>query len=328
MEHKNITVALDGTGGDLNCIDGCVRAVEFALTLYPSMRIMVFGPSLLKTSLQKIRGYQDRIDFVLAPMGIPQDEDPRAVLAGYAQSAMRLCLEAVKAGKADAVVSAGGTGPLVVLSRHILGTFGNVHPALCSRLPAGGNKRYTLMMDMGANARSSADDLYDFARLGSAAAKILLSNSAPHTAVLNIGTEEDKGNMQVRQARDLIKSDPRLLSDGFIEPNRIFCGDVDVIVTDGFTGNVALKAAEGVAGIFARRSFLKRILVRLSWPEWLIPWQYNGSLLLGVDGVVVKSHANAPDHALAVAMVEAARAVNSGLLEGMKKDKLLEKLDG
>lgn len=325
MEKNFITVALDGTGGDCACLNGFAKAVEFALTLYPHMKIIVFGPNTLQDSLSKIRCDQDRVSFVEAPMSIPQDEDPRAVLVGFKQSAMRLCLEAVKQGKADAMVSAGGTGPLVVLSRHILGTFVNIHPALCSRLPAGGNKRYALMLDMGANAHSNAKDLYDFARLGTAAAKILLDNPHPHTAVLNIGTEEEKGNLQVRQARDLIKADELLWSDGFLEPNRIFCGDVDVIVTDGFTGNVALKAAEGVARIFTHGSFLKKMLAKMSWPSWLIPWQYNGSLLLGVDGVVVKSHADAPEQALAVAIVEAARAVKLQLLKKMKADTLLQK---
>ena len=319
-----ITVALDGTGGDKNRLGGIVKAVDFALTLYPELRLKVFGPTELNESLKHSRCEQQRIEFHKASQSIPQDEDPRRVLEGYPHAAMRLAIEAVKKGEADAMVSAGGTGPLVALSRHILGTIGNMRPALCARLPAGGKQRYSLMMDMGANARSSADDLYSFAKLGTAAARILLNNDEPHTAILNIGTEPNKGSSLVREARALIEQDPLLFSDGFLEANRLFCGDTDIIVTDGFTGNVALKAAEGVARIFAEGPAFKRILAKMSWPDWLIPWQYNGSLLLGVDGIVVKSHADAPEQALAVAMVEAARSAKSSLLLSMKHDELLK----
>ncbi len=324
VKEKNITVALDGTGGDQNRQGGIVKAVEFALTLYPALNLVVFGSMELKEKLEHGRFDRRRITFHQASQCIPQDEKARNVLEGYQHSAMRLAVEAVKNGEADACVSAGGTGPLVALSRHILGTIGSMRPALCARLPAGGFKRYALMLDMGANATSSAQDLHDFALLGTAAAKVLLNNEEPRTAILNIGTEQGKGNALVQETRRLIEKDQKLLSEGFLEANRLFCGDADIIVTDGFTGNVALKAAEGVASIFAHGPFFKRLLAKMSWPEWLIPWQYNGSLLLGVNGVVVKSHANAPEQALAVAMVEAAKAVSSGLYDSLRNDPILE----
>ncbi len=320
MSQKKITVALDGTGGDRSgdINRSVVNAVRFALTLYPSLYLIVFGPSELETELKKATIDQHRVDFRLAPQGIPQDETPRAVLQGYRRAAMRLAVQTVVDKEADAVVSGGGTGPLVALSRHLLGTLARLRPALCAKIP-GGPGRFSMMLDLGANATSTAGDLYDFARLGTAASRLLLGVSDPRVSVLNVGSEQGKGSALIRHARDLIKADRSLDGEGFVEANRLFCGDTDVIVTDGFTGNVALKAAEGVAHIFAHGPGLKRFFAKMACPDWLQPWQYNGSLLLGVNGVVVKSHASAGEEALAVAMVEAANAASCDLLEGMKE---------
>lgn len=322
VPSKLYTVALDGTGGDRNRLAGIPRAVGFALTMYPDMKLLVFGSQELASDLKKADLDHSRLECRIAPQSIPQDENPRRVLENYPHAAMRQAVEAVKSGEAAAVVSAGGTGPLVALSRHLLGTIGSLHPALCARIPAG-KDRYGLMLDLGANAQSSAKDLYDFARLGTAAARVLLQNSQPRTAILNIGSERGKGSELVQNAFDLISSDPRLYTEGFVEANRLFCGEADIIVTDGFSGNIALKAAEGVARIFTHGPMLKRMFAKMAWPDWLTPWQYNGSLLLGVNGIVVKSHANALQEALAVAMVEAARAAKSGLYEAMVNDELL-----
>lgn len=317
-KQKEIVVAIDGTGGDRGFLP-VVNAVRFALALYPSLKLIIFGPSDLSSALAKASVDAKRYEFRLASQNIPQDEDPKEVLAGYRKSAMRLAVEAVKNGEAHAVVSGGGTGPFVVLCRHILGTIGRVRPALCARMPSGPN-HFTLMLDLGANASSSAEDLYDFAILGNAAAKLYQGISDPRIAVLNVGTEAGKGNRLIQEAKELIRADHNLLFEGFVEANRIFCGDCDVIVTDGFTGNVALKAAEGVASIFAKSSGIKRFFAKLACPDWLTPWQYNGSLLLGVNGIAVKSHASAGDEALAVAMVEAAKAAQCDLYELMKEE--------
>ena len=135
-KQKEIVVAIDGTGGDRGFLP-VVNAVRFALALYPSLKLIIFGPSDLSSSLAKADVDAKRYEFRLAPQNIPQDEDPKEVLAGYRKSAMRLAVEAVKNGEAQAVVSGGGTGPFVVLCRHILGTIGRVRPALCARMPSG-----------------------------------------------------------------------------------------------------------------------------------------------------------------------------------------------
>lgn len=319
MKKKNVIVAVDGTGGDNDSTRNIVGAALFALTLYPHLKLIIFGSEKLEDGLKKARLPDGRWEFRLAPLTIPQDETPRKVLEGYSNAAMRQAIECVKNQEADAMVSSGGTGPLVTLSRHILGTAGKIRPALCAKMPSGPG-RFSLMLDLGANSSFHSSDLYDFARLGSAAARISLNIGEPRISVLNVGSEQGKGNAVVREARDLIRENRHLYCQGFIEANRIFSGDTDVIVTDGFTGNVALKAAEGVARIFGQGAGLRKFFARLARPEWLMPWQYNGSLLLGVRGIVVKGHASAAEQSVAVAMVEAARAAEKNLSAAIEEE--------
>lgn len=336
--NEQCTVALDGTGGD-HQLDTrpVVDAVRFALALYPSLYLIVFGSSQLELELTKAGVNKKRYEFRLAQQSIPQDEAPRSVLTNYAHSAMVQALECVKSGQAQAMLSSGGTGPLVTLARHILGVqqlsaakvklksklglcprSGRVRPCFAARIPVG-PQRFALMLDLGANATCSAADLYDFACLGHACAQLSLERDHPRLALLNVGVELGKGNALVQRAKDILEQDRSLQFTGFIEANRIFNDDADVIVTDGFTGNVALKAAEGVANIYASSAGMKKFFAKMARPDWLLPWQYNGSVLLGVNGIVVKSHAAAGKEALAVAMVEAARAAQANLAAKMQE---------
>lgn len=316
LKANSITIALDGTGGDNRSTKNVVGAVRFALAMNPLIHLIVFGSTELQQDLARSGINQKSYTFRLAPQSIPQDESPRRVLSGYRHAAMRQAILSVKNGEADAVVSGGGTGPLVALSRHILGTIGSMRPALAAKIPAGVG-RFSIMLDLGANASCKIEDMHDFAILGSAYAKVALNCDSPRVAILNVGIERNKGPSQIRSLRDLLDADRSLYFQGYVEANHLFSGDADVIVTDGFTGNVALKAAEGVASIFANGPGLKRYLAKMAWPDWLLPWQYNGSPLLGVNGIVVKSHASAGDEALAVAMVEAANAVSVDLASQM-----------
>ncbi|MBQ9275460.1 MAG: phosphate acyltransferase [Succinivibrio sp.] len=315
---NSITVALDGTGGDPSSTRGIVRAVTFALTMYPAMKLLIFGSSQLEADLLRANVSPKRFELRLAPQGIPQDEEPRRVLKRYTRSALWQAISAVKEGAADAVISGGGTGPIVTLARHILGTYPHMRPALCARMPSGPG-HFSLMLDLGANSSCDARALADFAILGQECCRVLLGNADPRVTLLNVGSERDKGNELIRHARDLMEQERRLNFMGYLEADRIFTGDADVIVTDGFTGNVALKAAEGVAGVFTHVSGIKKLFAKWARPEWLLPWQYNGSLLLGVNGVVVKSHGSAGEEALAVAMVEAARNAELKLSEQIRE---------
>lgn len=333
-------VALDGTGGDHRDTRPVVDAVRFALAMYPALDLIIFGSSQLKEDLLKERVDESRYSFRLAQQSIPQDEPPRSVLVNYKNSAMYKAIECVRDQEADSMISSGGTGPLVCLARHILGVqklsdkaikikerlgyegrSGKVRPCFAARIPTG-PQRFSLMMDLGANATCDSSDLYDFALLGHSCAAISLELDNPRVSILNVGTEVGKGNARVQGARALLEQDRRIQYTGFIEANRLFCDDADVIVTDGFTGNVALKAAEGVAQLYAGASGMKRFFAKKARPDWLLPWQYNGSVLLGVQGLVIKSHASAGKEALAVAMVEAARTAQADLCTKMQEQLL------
>lgn len=351
-------VALDGTGGDHRDTRAVVDAVRFAMAMYPQLDLIIFGSSQLEQDLLKAGIKKERYEFRLAQQTIPQDESPRMVLKNYQHAAMVQALACVRDGEADSMISSGGTGPLVTLARHMLGvqhlgpkrtalkariaqelgyspaqvraageTGGRegsaVRPCFAARIPVGSN-RFALMLDLGANASCQPWDLYDFACLGHACARISLEIDSPRISLLNVGTEQGKGNRFVHQARDFMAADRSLQFTGFIEGNRIFRDDADVIVTDGFTGNVALKAAEGVADIYTSAGGMKKFFGRLARPDWLLPWQYNGSVLLGVNGLVIKSHASAGIEALAVAVVEAARAAHSELATNMQQQLLKE----
>ncbi len=317
VKSNSITIALDGTGGDNRSTSSIVSAVRFALAMNPSIHLIVFGTAELQQDLARSGINPKSYTFRLAPQAIPQDEEPRRVLTGYRHAAMRQAIMCVKNGEADAMVSGGGTGPLVALARHILGTVNNMRPALAAKIPAGIG-RFSVMLDLGANASCKIEDMHDFALLGSAYAHVALGYEQARVAILNVGVERNKGSSQIRALRDILDADRDLYFQGYVEANHLFTGDADVIVTDGFTGNVALKAAEGVASIFAKGPGLKRYFAKMAWPSWLLPWQYNGSPLLGVNGIVVKSHASAGDEALAVAMVEAANSASVDLASAIE----------
>ena len=300
VKSNSITIALDGTGGDNRSTSSIVSAVRFALAMNPSIHLIVFGTAELQQDLARSGINPKSYTFRLAP-----------------QAAMRQAIMCVKNGEADAMVSGGGTGPLVALARHILGTVNNMRPALAAKIPAGIG-RFSVMLDLGANASCKIEDMHDFALLGSAYAHVALGYEQARVAILNVGVERNKGSSQIRALRDILDADRDLYFQGYVEANHLFTGDADVIVTDGFTGNVALKAAEGVASIFAKGPGLKRYFAKMAWPSWLLPWQYNGSPLLGVNGIVVKSHASAGDEALAVAMVEAANSASVDLASAIE----------
>ena len=296
-----VTIALDGNGGDAG-YQAIARAAEEVLATLPGVSLTVFGDPDMAALLHRPH-LSARLRLVPCRQNIPQDAPISAVLRRYRHSSMYLALCALRSREAQAVVSCGGTGPLVALSRHLLGTCG-LRPALCARLPAGPDS-FTLMLDMGANAAVSSRDLLDFALMGAAAASLTMQVERPRVSLLNVGTEEHKGSPLVREARDLITA-AAVNYAGFIEARDLFSGCTEVIVTDGFSGNIALKAAEGVVTAYARGHGLRQCFARLAMPRWLLPWRHNGSLLLGVDGVVVKSHAAAPVHGIAAAVKAAA----------------------
>lgn len=256
---------------------------------------------------------------------VAMDDPPAIALKGKRRSSMRLSIEAVAQGDAHAAVSAGNTGALMAISRHVLKTLSGIdRPAIAASLPnsTGGA---TLVLDLGANVDCSAEHLVQFAMMGSALVTSLGGPARPSIGLLNVGEEIIKGNETVKQAGELLRA-TSMNFIGNVEGNDIFKGTVDVIVCDGFVGNVALKSAEGLAqmmGGFLKKEFTQNWLTKLlalaarpvlkRFSRRVDHRRYNGAALLGLRGVVLKSHGSADAYAFRHALERAAEAASRGL---------------
>ena len=264
---------------------------------------------------------------VQEPRCLAVDDPLRETLRGDRPSSMRSAIMAVADGAADAVVSAGSTGALMALSRHLLGMLPGVRrPAVVKTLA--GEQREFRMLDLGANIGTQPVHLHQFARMGQVAATTVDQLTEPTVALLNIGSEVNKGPAEVRAAARLVDADERLRYVGFVEPDRLFRAGADIVVADGFAGNIALKSAEGAARM--ARFMLERELAdpspRFALAKALVgrrlrrvqqaynPQLYNGAVLLGLAGVVVKSHGGADRDGFRSAVAQAHRALDSGLI--------------
>jgi glycerol-3-phosphate acyltransferase PlsX len=235
---------------------------------------------------------------------------------------MRAAIEAVHEGRARAAVSSGNTGALMAISKLILKTLPNVNrPAAASLFPT--KKGAAVALDLGANLECSAEELFQFAIMGDAYARCVLGIEYPRVGLLNVGEEENKGHPEIREAARMLREcDYDMNFCGFVEGNQIPQGAVDVVVMDGFSGNVMLKTAEGTAKLmkdFIREAFETNLLTKLSYlvvyqamkvlKKRLDPRRYNGAMFLGLNGVVVKSHGGADDYAFSFAIRSAADLV-------------------
>ena len=252
------------------------------------------------------------------------DDRPSAALRHKPRSSMRLALDMLAAHEVDAVVSGGNTGALVAMSLFVVkGLAGIERPAMCTALPT--RTGSCLLLDLGANVDCSAEQLHQFALMGAAlAASEGVAN--PRVGLLNIGAENAKGNELVKQASQLMGDDSRLNYCGFVEGNNLFNDVADVVVCDGFAGNVALKTCEGTATLIAekmRAQFSRNVFTRLGGAlarpvlkalyRELDPQQYNGAVLLGVRGVVVKSHGDSSSAGFESSIARAVNAVDKNL---------------
>ena len=265
-------------------------------------------------------------DAVHAPRALAVDDPLRATLRGGVDSSMHAAIRALAGGEADAAVSAGSTGGLMALSRHLIGTLPGIRrPAIVKTLAGEGERRFR-MLDLGANIGVGPAQLHQFALMGSVAASTA-GVPQPAVGLLNIGSELRKGPQSVRAAAKLLADDARLRYAGFIEPDRMFGSALDVVVVDGYVGNIALKAAEGAAQL--ARYMLARELadMRMDTPatralaerlervrDAYNPQRYNGAALLGLNKVVVKSHGSADRGGFANAVGQALGAISTTLV--------------
>ncbi|NDE56635.1 MAG: phosphate acyltransferase PlsX, partial [Gammaproteobacteria bacterium] len=282
--------------------------------------ILVGDEAKLRAELDRGRSaFGDRIQVRHASEMVEMHETPSKALRGKKDSSMRVAINMVKDGTADACVSAGNTGALMAIAKFVLKTIPGVdRPAIIAMLPS--KTGHTHVLDLGANVDCTAEHLCQFAVMGYELVKAVENNQHPRVGLLNIGEEEIKGNEQVKQAAKLLTG-THINFVGFVEGNDIFSGNVEVVVTDGFTGNVALKAIEGFAKLLGGslrdefgRNLVTKVLGLLALPVLRAfkgrfdPRRYNGASLVGLRGIVVKSHGNADRtsvaNAIRVAMLE------------------------
>ncbi len=315
-----ITIALDAMGGDHGPSVVVPAALRY-LEREPRHELILVGRREVLEQHLPDGGPPPRLRIHHATQEVGMDELPSVALRKKKDSSMRVALDLVKAGEADACVSAGNTGALMATARFVLKMLANVdRPAIITALPCVGGR--TWMLDLGANVDCSAEHLFQFAVMGSELVTHLDGIERPTVGLLNIGQEEIKGNEQVKMADQLLRGSS-LNYVGYVEGDDIYLNaEVDIVVTDGFVGNVALKTSEGVAKMirgnlreeFTRNPF-RRLAALLALPALkglsrrIDPRRYNGASLLGLRGVVVKSHGGADVLAYTHAIDIAAKAV-------------------
>ena len=304
---KKISIAIDAMGGD-NSPDKIIEGIKFFLekNKFNDFVINIFGKE--EIIIEKIKNYQinsNNINIINSNTVVSNDETPLKAIKNAKNTSMWNCIQHQIDGKSDISLSAGNTGVLLVISKMILKMMNGVSkPALAALWPS--KKNFNLVLDLGANIECNEQNLVDFAELGSALFKSLYPNELPKVSLLNIGSEEIKGTEVLKNTSKRLKelsNENNFIYKGYIEGNEIMSGDSNVIVTDGFTGNIALKTAEGTAKFITENlknslteNFLSKISLIFSYfalkkfKKKLDPRKYNGAIFLGLNGPVVKSH--------------------------------------
>lgn len=332
-----LTVAIDAMSGDGGTAV-IVEAVRTVLARRDDVHLVLVGdPDRILQCIGSTPLPQDSFSIVPATEVVTMDDSAAIALRTKKKSSMRLAINLVKEGKADACVSSGNTGALMAISKFVLKTVRGIdRPAIAAIIPA--INGHTHMLDLGANVDSSSTNLYQFALMGSILAQAVDGTERPRVALLNIGSEDIKGNEQVKLAAPLL-ANSSLNYIGFVEGNEIYTDKVDVVVCDGFVGNVSLKTSEGVARMVSH--YLKEEFKRSLWNKLvglvarpvlrafgnrIDPRRYNGASLLGLQGVVVKSHGSADALAFANAIDIALLEIGHNL-PAMIADRLGESLN-
>lgn len=317
-----ISIALDAMGGDHGPSE-IVPAALYTLKHQTDLSLILVGDhAVLERELQKhhYRGaYADRLLIHHASEVVEMDEPPALALRNKKDSSMRVAINLVKEGRAKACVSAGNTGALMATARFVLKTLPGIdRPAIIGLLPTVFEDTRVRMLDLGANVDSTVDHLFQFAVMGSVLAEALDGLKHPKIALLSNGKEEIKGDELVKETAKRLQALPDINYVGYVEADEIFNGEIDVVVCDGFVGNVMLKGCEGIAKFIAnsmkeefQRSALTKMAGAVAYPvlkslvKRIDPARYNGATLIGLQGIVVKSHGSAKAMGFANAIKEA-----------------------
>ncbi len=334
----DITIAIDAMGGD-HGPHVTVPAALKALEADDQLNIVLVGlQDAIEAELKNRKTTTSpRLRIHHASEVVTMDESPQSALKNKKDSSMRVAINLVKSGEANACVSAGNTGALMATARFVLKTLPGIdRPAIASVLPS--EKGNTYMMDLGANADCTPEHLYQFAIMGAMLVSCVEHKERPSVGLLNIGSEDIKGNEVVKQAGELLKTS-HLNFYGNVEGDDIFKGTTDLVVCDGFVGNVSLKTTEGLAhmmGKFLTQEFKRNWLTKMmalcampvlkSFKKRLDPRRYNGASFLGLRGIVVKSHGGADQLAYVSAIHVAIEEARSGVLRRITEQLEIEHL--
>ena len=339
---RRLTVAIDAMSGDRGPDELLPAVLDLAAESDDLELVLVGQPEAIDPHLSRRPGrVRDLVRVLAAREVVGMDEPPAEALRRKRDSSLRVAIDLVKAGEAQACVSAGNTGALMATARFVLKTLPGIdRPAILSAIPAIGG--HTHMLDLGANSAATARQLCEFAVMGSVVAHDVHGLERPRVGLLNIGTEEIKGNETLRLAHQWLRDESTLNYKGFVEGDDILSGSVDVVVTDGFTGNVALKTMEGLVRTLAeltraeiRRSTRNRLLALAARPllkdlaARIDPRRYNGASLVGLRGIVIKSHGSADGVAFATAVrtavVESTKGVPTQISELLSEQPFVER---
>ncbi len=303
-----------------------VPATILVLKKHKTLQLILVGKEdVLRAELNKHNALKnEQIALIHAPEVVEMHEAPSQALRNKKESSMRVAIELVRDGHAAACVSAGNTGALMATSRFILKMLpGMDRPAICTTLP--GKNGHTHVLDLGANVDSSSEQLFQFAIMGAELVSAAEGKESPSIALLNVGEEDIKGNDRVRQAATLL-AESHLNYIGFVEGTDLYVGDIDVIVCDGFVGNITLKASEGLAeflrhhatiqftsSLYAKFAAIVAMPILKAFERKVDPKNYNGASLLGLRGIVIKSHGGADRVSFATAIEEAIIEVENNI---------------
>lgn len=330
----SLTIALDVMGGD-NAPAVVVKGADLARRRFPNIRFRMFGDqALIMPLLKQRRRLREITEIMHTENAISNDMTVSVAIRKGRQSSMQLAIDSVRDGEAEGIVSAGNTGALMAMAKLSLRTLPGIHrPAIAAILPS--IRGESVMLDLGANVECDAENLVQFAIMGNVFARTVLGTVTPSCGLLNVGSEEMKGHAEIQQAAAYLRQMTGTFNfHGFVEGDDIAAGTTDVIVSDGFTGNIALKATEGTARlikeflgdalrsslsarlgyVFARRG-LRKMRDRID------PRRYNGAVFLGLNGIAVKSHGGTDAfgfaNAIGVAVDMAANGFNEKITEGL-----------
>lgn len=328
-----VTLAIDCMGGDYGP-PVTIPAALIALDKHPDLQLVLVGDEAAIRALLRQRNAEQhpRLRIRHTTEVVLMDDKPSVALRSKKDSSLRVALQLVRDGEAQACVSAGNTGALMALARFVVKMLPGIdRPAICTKLPTA--KGHCHMLDLGANVDCDAEALFQFAVMGSVVASAVDGMAAPSVGLLNVGEEEIKGNEQVKKAAQLLANTPAIRYIGFIEGNDIYAGGADVVVCDGFVGNAVLKASEGIVKLVMAKlkeeftlNWWNKLRAAVAMPvlksfrNRINPDQYNGASLVGLDGIVIKSHGGANEAATVCAIEEAIKEVHYNVPQKIRSE--------